>query len=80
MCSVAFAATFAACSNSAARSASVSSMSVTCLAGCQRRASLGHVRSAASLPPEYQTGLPSLFTSPFSATAYPVTWPGFFVL
>ncbi len=80
MFAVAFAAAFAACSNRAARSAPVSLMSFTCLAGCQRRASLGQVRSAASFPPEYQTGVPSLVTSPFSATAYPVTWPGLFVL
>ena len=45
-----------------------------------RWASLGQVRSAASLPPPYQTGSPFLAVSPGSATAYPVTWPGFLVL
>ena len=42
----------------------------------QRWRSLGKVRSAASLPPPYQTGPPALVVSPGSATAYPVTWPG----
>ena len=42
----------------------------------QRWRSLGQVRSAASLPPPYHTGPPSLAVSPGSATAYPVTWPG----
>ena len=32
------------------------------------------------MPPPYHTGPPSLLVSPGSATAYPVTWPGFFVL
>ena len=45
-----------------------------------RWASLGQDRSAASLPPPYQTGSPFLVVSPGSATAYPVTWPGFRVL
>src|ERR1017187_9655718 len=38
--------------------------------------SFGQLRSAASLPPPYQTGWPSLVVSSGSATAYPVTWPG----
>jgi putative ABC transport system permease protein len=42
--------------------------------------SLGQDRSAASLPPPYQTGSPALVVSPGRATAYPVTWPGFLVL
>ena len=45
-----------------------------------RWASLGHDRSAASLPPPYHTGSPFLVVSPGSATAHPVTWPGFLVL
>ena len=42
--------------------------------------SLGQVRSAASLPPPYHTGPPSLPVSPGRVTAYPVTWPGFLAL
>ena len=38
------------------------------------------MRSGASLPPLYHTGPPSLAVSPGRATAYPVTWPGFFAL
>ena len=48
--------------------------------GVHRCRSLGQVRSAASFPPPYQTGPPSLVVSPGSATAYPVTWPGFLTL
>jgi hypothetical protein len=42
--------------------------------------SLGQLRSAASLPPPYQTGSPSLVVSSGRARAYPVTWPGFVTL
>ena len=45
-----------------------------------RWVSLGQDRSAASLPPPYHTASPSLVVSPGSATAYPVTCPGFFTL
>jgi hypothetical protein len=85
MCAVALAAAWAAWSNRAARSAAVSRAGAgrvpgACRAGCHRWVSLGQVRSAASLPPEYQTGLPSLVVSPGKATAYPVTCPGIRVL
>jgi hypothetical protein len=42
--------------------------------------SFGQLKSAASLPPPYQTGSPFLAVSLGSATAYPVTWPGLVTL
>ena len=83
ICSVAWAAVRAACSQMALRSAQVSPPGVGPVppaAGCQRWRSLGSVRSAASLPPLYQTGLPALVVSVGRATAYPVIWPGLRVL
>jgi hypothetical protein len=80
ICAVASAAARPAWTHRASRSAAVSPLPGACLAGSHRWVSFGQVRSGASLPPEYQTGLPSLPVSPDRATAYPVTWPGARVL
>ena len=70
----------AACSQIAFRSAAVNGSPGAAPGAAHRWQSLGQVRSGASLPPLYHTGPPSLAVSPGSATAYPVTWPGFFAL
>src|ERR1035441_861649 len=80
ICAVASAAAWAACSQIALRSAGVNWSLGAAPGWVQRWRSLGQVRSAASFPPPYHTGSPSLPVSPGRATAYPVTWAGFLTL